>query len=197
MNRRRPAPRLLAGLFALLLAVGAGIVWATRDGASQPATPPKQSAVTAFRGVTVIPMDSERLLTDHTVVVENGRIVALGPTAGTTVPAGATVVEGAGKFLIPGLAEMHAHIPTSDQGMEAVDRTLFLYLAGGVTTIRGMLAPLYNTALLITPIAMGWVFDETGSYQLTLYIGAVLMLLSAITFALLRPSKRPAAAAAR
>ncbi|MBW3627830.1 MAG: amidohydrolase family protein [Gemmatimonadetes bacterium] len=93
----------------------------------------------AFVGANVIPMDRERVLENHTVLVRDGRIAAVGPAASVSAPAGATVVDARGKYLIPGLAEMHAHIPTPQQGMDAVDRTLFLYLAGGVTTIRGML----------------------------------------------------------
>lgn len=58
-------------------------------------------------------------------------------------------------------------------------------------TIRGLLAPMYNTALLITPVAVGWIFDETGSYRISLLAGAVVMLLAAFTFSQLRASKRP------
>jgi cytosine/adenosine deaminase-related metal-dependent hydrolase len=55
------------------------------------------------------------------------------------VPQGGTRVDGRGKFLIPGLAEMHAHIPGGDAPDSVVERTLFLYVAGGITTVRGML----------------------------------------------------------
>lgn len=57
-------------------------------------------------------------------------------------------------------------------------------------TIRGMLAPMYNAALFVTPVAIGFVFDETGSYRISLLVGAVVMLLAAITFFQLRPSTR-------
>lgn len=98
-----------------------------------------QTDVTAFQNVTVIPMDTERVLEGQTVVVREGRIAEMGATESVTVPEGATVVDGTGKFLLPGFAELHAHIPTPQAGAEAVEQTLFLYLAGGVTTIRGML----------------------------------------------------------
>jgi len=107
-----------------------------------PADPPcraQADAVTAFVDVTVIPMDRERRLPGQTVVVRGDRIVALGPTARVKVPEGATRVAGTGRFLIPGLAEMHAHIPGGQASDSAVERTLFMYLAGGLTTIRGML----------------------------------------------------------
>jgi len=89
----------------------------------------------AFTNVNVIPMDGERLLEDQTVIVETGRITALGPAAETAVPQDATRIDGRGKFLLPGLAEMHGHIPTSLADAQDV---LMLYLAGGVTTVRGM-----------------------------------------------------------
>jgi imidazolonepropionase-like amidohydrolase len=93
----------------------------------------------AFENVTVIPMDTERRITSQTVVVENGRIAAMGPAGQVRVPAGATRVEGRGKFLIPGLTETHGHLPAGNASSDAVDRTLRLYLLNGVTTVRGML----------------------------------------------------------
>ena len=58
-------------------------------------------------------------------------------------------------------------------------------------TIRGLLAPMYNSALLVTPVAVGWIFDETGSYRISLLAGAGVMLLAALTFSQLRASTRP------
>jgi len=103
--------------------------------------PPAKGAdsVVAFVDVTVIPMDRERTLPRQTVVVRGGRIVAIGPSDRVKVPAGGVKVDGRGKFLIPGLAEMHAHIPGGDTPDSVVERTLFLYVSGGITTIRGML----------------------------------------------------------
>jgi imidazolonepropionase-like amidohydrolase len=99
----------------------------------------------AFTDVTVIPMDRERTIENQTVVVRSGRIAVLGPTASTPVPAGAIRVDGRGKYLIPGLAEMHAHIPTPQVEAQFggdgrfAESVLKLYVANGVTTIRGML----------------------------------------------------------
>ncbi len=95
--------------------------------------------VTAFESVTVIPMDRERRLPGQTVLVRGERIVEIGPVARVKVPDGGVRVDGRGKFLIPGLAEMHAHIPGGQASDTVVERTLFLYLAGGITTVRGML----------------------------------------------------------
>ncbi len=63
-------------------------------------------------------------------------------------------------------------------------------------TIRGMLAPLYNTALLITPVAMGFAFDQTDTYEHSLIVGAVVMLMAAFTFFRLKASVRTLSEAA-
>jgi predicted amidohydrolase YtcJ len=83
----------------------------------------------AFVNVNVIPMEGERILEDHTVVVEGDRITAMGPTNEVTVPDGAQVIEADGQYLIPGLTDNHAH----PAGMPVA---LALYLANGVTTVR-------------------------------------------------------------
>jgi imidazolonepropionase-like amidohydrolase len=93
----------------------------------------------AFENVTVIPMDTERRLTGQTVVVQNGRITAIGAAGRVQVPAGATRVDGAGKFLIPGLTETHGHVPGGNAPPDMVERVLNLYVLNGVTTVRGML----------------------------------------------------------
>ncbi len=90
----------------------------------------------AFVGVSVIPMDRDLVLEDQTVVVRNDRIVAIGPSGMVEIPTNSVRIDGSGKYLMPGLAEMHAHIPGS---MAAAEEVLFLYAAAGVTTIRGML----------------------------------------------------------
>jgi imidazolonepropionase-like amidohydrolase len=104
-----------------------------------PVGPPAQERVTAFVDVTVIPMDRERSLPNQTVLVRGDRIVEIGPASRVKVPEGGTRVDGRGKYLIPGLAEMHAHIPGGQAADSMVERTLFLYVSGGITTIRGML----------------------------------------------------------
>jgi imidazolonepropionase-like amidohydrolase len=103
------------------------------------AIPAAQSAATAFVGVSVIPMDKEAVLQNQTVIVSDGKIASIAPDGKAQIPAGAVRVEGKGKFLMPALAEMHAHIPGGKAPDSAVERTLFLYAANGVTTIRGML----------------------------------------------------------
>lgn len=102
-------------------------------------------ADTVFLNVNVLPMTSETVLEEQTVIVSNGKIAQLGPVGETPVPAGAEVIDGTDRYLMPGLAEMHAHVPASP-GPE-LDRVLALYLANGVTTIRGMLGRPYHLEL--------------------------------------------------
>lgn len=107
--------------------------------ATQASQQHQEPVTTAFVNVAVVPMDEERVLRNQTVVVRDARIVEVGPAESLHAPPGAVVIDGTGKFLMPGLAEMHAHIPSPQQGEDTIDRTLFLYLSNGVTTIRGML----------------------------------------------------------
>jgi imidazolonepropionase-like amidohydrolase len=104
-----------------------------------PAAQSPDGAVTAFVNVNVVPMDRERVLRDHTVVVRGERIVALGPAASVTVPEGARRIEGRGHYLIPGLAEMHAHFPGGTAPDSAIERVLLMNVAHGITTVRNML----------------------------------------------------------
>jgi imidazolonepropionase-like amidohydrolase len=101
--------------------------------------PMAPAGVTAFVNVNVIPMDAERVLADQTVLVQGGWITALGPSDQMKVPAGAVRIDGRGKYLMPGLADMHAHLFSANtaDSMRAA-RDLFRYVAYGVTTIRNM-----------------------------------------------------------
>lgn len=104
-------------------------------------------APVAFEGVNVIPMTGEGVIEGQTVVVIGRRIRDIGPAGEVAVPEDATRVDGRGRYLIPGLSEMHAHIPSPQAGDDAIDRTLVLFLANGITTIRGMLGNPYHLEL--------------------------------------------------
>jgi len=73
------------------------------------------------------------------VLVRDGEIVAVGDEVPPAEAAAATVIDVDGGYLLPGLAEMHAHVPSSTPSRQYRDDVLFLFLARGVTTIRGML----------------------------------------------------------
>ncbi len=98
-----------------------------------------RAASIAFVDVTVLPMDSERTLAHHTVVVDGDRIVQVGPNSDVKIPADAQRIDGRGKFLIPGLGEMHGHNPPLGSAQSYVETIYFLFVANGVTTVRGML----------------------------------------------------------
>lgn len=123
-------PTLAASLLLLAIAVPA------------PAT--SQPASVVFTGVSVIPMDRETVLTNQTVIVENGRITYVGGQR--SAPAGATSIDARGKFLMPAIAEFHAHVPSGAQAVHA-HRTLSLYVLAGVMTARGMLGAPMHLAL--------------------------------------------------
>ncbi|GAB3909516.1 amidohydrolase family protein [Larkinella knui] len=91
-----------------------------------------------FKSVNVIPMDQERVLENQTVVVKNGRITAMGAEGKVQYGKDAQVIDASGKYLTPGWAEIHAHVPPIDD-IEPMKDVLILYLANGITTIRGML----------------------------------------------------------
>jgi imidazolonepropionase-like amidohydrolase len=140
----RIATTALAALLGLVAACAGpvgepGAAQTAPPGADRAPASPGDSWLLAFVDVSVIPMDRERVLRNHTVVVRDGRITELGPSATVRPPQDAQIIDGAGRYLMPGLSELHAHIPSPQQGEDVIERTLFLYLAGGVTTIRGML----------------------------------------------------------
>ena len=101
----------------------------------EPAPSPHPDIV-AFVGVNVVPMDVDRVLTDQTVIVRSDRIEALGATADVEVPAEAFRIEGRGRYLAPGLADMHVHL--TSRTFEYVRNDFVLWLANGVTTVRVM-----------------------------------------------------------
>lgn len=99
------------------------------------------SRVTVFEHVNVLPMDRERVLRDQTVVVRDGLISEVGDARRVRVPKGALRIEGRGKYLLPGLVDMHTHMFTDDDYIpeELAGDELALMLANGVTTIRLMI----------------------------------------------------------
>jgi len=102
----------------------------------------------AFTHVNVLPMTAETVLADQTVVVVDGRITEVGAAGDVMLGRGATVIDGTDQYLMPGLAEMHAHVPPGDNPpRDAVEDLLFLYVANGITTIRGMLGSDYQIPL--------------------------------------------------
>jgi imidazolonepropionase-like amidohydrolase len=86
------------------------------------------SGAVAFTGVRLFDADATRFLSDQTVVVDKGAITAVGARGSVAVPAGAQVIDGRGKTLIPGLWDCHMHIGDDFTGLQE--------LSMGVTSVR-------------------------------------------------------------
>jgi hypothetical protein len=105
------------------------------SGAAAPAVAAQAGArPIAVERVTVIPMSGEGPRSGQTVLIRDGRIEAVGPTGSIGIPGKALRVDGRGKFVIPGLWDMHVH--TSREGRARYFWPLFL--AHGVTGVREM-----------------------------------------------------------
>ncbi len=99
----------------------------------------RQRSFTAIVGVHVLNPDEGKLEGPAAVVVEGDRIVAVGKAREIALPSSARVIRVPGAVVLPGLAEMHGHIPPVDTDPQYIEDVLFLYVANGITTVRGML----------------------------------------------------------
>lgn len=88
----------------------------------------------AFTNVNLASLQTDTILPDQTVLIDNGVIELIGDTASVTVPADVEVIDGTNRYLMPGLADMHIHALVGDDG----DKDLLVQLAAGVTTVRIM-----------------------------------------------------------
>jgi len=108
--------------------VSAGVVLlAFADLFLQPAR--SRSQPIALVGVNVVPMDSERVLLDQTILVRDAEIIALGPRSSTPTN-GARRIDLRGYYVVPGLADLHTH--------PQVIGDMTQYLASGVTTVLSL-----------------------------------------------------------
>src|SRR5258708_18489289 len=158
-NRRTFMTRIPANALTvfLVLATGAGA------GASQ-ATP---SNAVAFVDVTVVPMRRSELRRHQTVLIEGERIVAIGSADSIRVPQRAKRISGGGRFLMPGLVDMHVHFlrrPTDAEeedwrSPDFRDRNEdfgLLFVANGVTSVRQMHAHPVGDELMARSMTAGW-----------------------------------------
>jgi imidazolonepropionase-like amidohydrolase len=123
MNAARPCRATLRAV-----TLSAAVV-ATPVGASSAAQSPI-AATLAIERVTVLPMDRDIAMVDHTILVSGDRIAWIGPSRDARIPAGARRVDGRGAFVIPGLADMHVHLGSVQDLARLVD--------AGITTVRNM-----------------------------------------------------------
>lgn len=117
-----------------LLSVIGGLCLECVAAAQQPAALPVPAATVVFHNVNLISMTDDRVETGRTVVVRDGRITQIGLTGQLPAPAGATVIDGTGRFLMPGLTDAHVHFEAW-QGFRAAFGDAPLYLAHGITTV--------------------------------------------------------------
>ncbi|MES2522296.1 MAG: amidohydrolase family protein [Gemmatimonadota bacterium] len=107
----------------------------------------KPTGLVVLRGARIISMKGDEIIERGDIVVTNNRITAVGPSGSVTVPAGATSIDVAGKTIIPGYVDVHAHTwPSPDVHKTAVP-AFHSNLAFGVTTMRD---PQTNTSAVIT-----------------------------------------------
>ena len=92
----------------------------------------------AFTNVHVIPMDSFRILHHQTVIITDGKIAAIGNTREVSIPKEASIIDGKGQYLIPGLIDCYAHIH---------EKNLMLFLANGITTVRNVPGAAFQHAI--------------------------------------------------
>jgi imidazolonepropionase-like amidohydrolase len=97
-----------------------------------------QSVPTAIIHVNVIPMTSQLLLSDMTVLISGNKITGIGKTGEIKIPAHAMIIDGNGKFLIPGLWDMHVHVFHYRHPDPPDTYDFPLFIANGVTGVREM-----------------------------------------------------------
>jgi len=116
--------------------------------------------IKAITGVTLIDGTTRASVQDAVVVVDGSRITQVGARASVTVPAGATIIDGRGKYLIPGLADMHHHLGSgSTRAQQNLHSNLRRMLAVGVTTVFNPSVPLKDFTALKTAAA-----DDAAPY---------------------------------
>ena len=93
--------------------------------------------ITAFIHVSLVPMTGEKVIPDQTVLISGSKILSFGDFEEIKVPKNSEIIDGDGKYLFPGLADMHMHTRADweDRGIWPI-HPLSLYLANGITTVR-------------------------------------------------------------
>ena len=110
------------------------------DASAQPSRGALTPGLIAVTDVAVIPMTSETVLRGQTVVVRDGRIATIGASATVAIPAGARRIDGTGKYLIPGLVDMHTHLYSDDVTPDSAGPAeIGVILANGITAARLMI----------------------------------------------------------
>src|SRR5260370_26585965 len=131
----RRVRRATPSLFICAALLSTGNAHPQTDAGSAPSSSAiADTQITAFEAVSVIPMDSDRVLPNQTVLTRDGRITAIGPAGTLSIPPQTRRIDGRGLFLMPGLVDMHVHLMGGDEMTDEFP----MFLAYGVTTIRQM-----------------------------------------------------------
>jgi len=136
--------------------LAATLVTATAVAQGNAQTPARDIAIV---GASIIDVVAGKSIADQTIIVRGPHILSIGARRETSVPPGALVVDGTGKYVMPGLWDMHGHL-FQNAGHPGTDehRTQFpLYLANGVTGVRDMW-----TNLEELPVVRGWNDDAAA-----------------------------------
>ncbi len=107
----------------------------------------KQVCCIVIGPVHVVSMESGEITPGQAVITRNGVIDSIINYSEAKDRPGTVLVDGKNGYLIPGLAEMHAHIPSHSRGEQHARDILLLYLANGITTVRGMLGEPWHLEL--------------------------------------------------
>jgi imidazolonepropionase-like amidohydrolase len=123
----------LSGLRSLFCVLLAFISLVSLSSCSAP-----QPSSFAITHVTVIDVSGGPPQADSTVVIADSRIIAVGPSSSLHIPSGTKIIDASGKFLIPGLADMHLHLTGAGEPSGSREFILPLLIANGITTVRDM-----------------------------------------------------------
>lgn len=98
----------------------------------------RHSAAIAITHATIIDATGAPPQLNSTVLIESAKISAVGPDSSVRIPSGAQIIDATGKFLIPGLADMHVHLTGAGEPSGSREFILPLLVANGITTVRDM-----------------------------------------------------------
>jgi len=106
----------------------------------------------AFKGATILTMNGDEVIKNGTIVVDGNRIVSVGPSESTNIPADAKIMDVTGKTIMPGMVDVHAHLGTFRYGLSPQKQwSYFVNLAYGVTTTHD---PSSNTEMCFSQSEM-------------------------------------------
>jgi imidazolonepropionase-like amidohydrolase len=158
---------ILRSVMAAVAVLGIGGLVIVQHGFAQQSVGQQSSKVVAIHAGHVLDVKSGKLLSDQTIVIDDGKIASVGAAAETKVPAGATVIELANATVLPGLIDAHTHL-TSDPsfgyevlGISLPRETLIgaknarITLQAGFTTVRNVAASGYTDVALRDAINAG------------------------------------------